>query len=218
VKAAAELIADTRAIARSFGRRDEDIKFLQGFAFVVGSTEAEARRKEADLDAYISEDGFLAHSNLGVSQETGIPYPPDTLLADIKTNGSRSNLDWLRKAHPDREPTVGDLARLVSRRHPRLVGTPETIADQLIEWQQAGIDGVNLINWMLPGSYEEFNAHLLPELQRRGLAKREYREGTLRQKIFGRDRLPESHPAARYRGFFSRPAQPQAAPELIAGE
>lgn len=211
-RAAAELISETRALARGFGRDPNDIKFLQGFAFIIGSTEEEARRKEAELDQYVSVDGFLAHSNLGVSQDTGVPYPPETPLAEIRTNGGRSHIEWLRKANPEREPTVGDLARLVARRHQRLVGTPETIADQLETWQQAGIDGVNVINWYLPGSYEEFNAHLLPELQKRGLAKREYRPGTLREKIFGRSRLPNTHPAAGYRGSFSRPAAETAQP------
>jgi long-chain alkane monooxygenase len=202
-KAAAELIWETRALARGFGRDGNDIKFLQGLAFVIGSTEAEAKRKEAELDEYASIDGFLAHSNLGVSQDTGRPYPPETLLADIKTNGGRSHIEWLREATPDREPTVGDLAKLVSRRHRRVVGTPEMIADQLQRWQQAGIDGINVINWTIPGSYEEFNAHLLPVLQQRGLAKREYRKGTFRSKIFGHDHLPDRHLGARYRGFFS---------------
>ena len=202
-QAAAELISETRALARRFGRDGSDIKFLQGFVFVIGSTKEEAKRKEAELDSYVSVEGFLAHSNLGVSQDTGRPYPPETLLADIKTNGGRSHIEWLRKATPGREPTVGDLARLVSRRHARLVGTPAMIADQLQTWQEAGIDGVNLINWMIPGSYETFNAELLPELQRRGLAKREYRKGTLRQKIFGQDYLPDRHPARTYRGAFS---------------
>nr|WP_294501809.1 LLM class flavin-dependent oxidoreductase [uncultured Rhodopila sp.] len=205
-RVAAELIAETRALARGFGRRDEDIKFLQGFAFVIGSTEEEAKRREAEYDAFVSIDGFLAHSNLGVSQDTGEPYPADTKLADIQTNGGRSHIEWLRKARPDREPTVGDLARLVARRHPRLVGTPESIADELETWQQAGIDGVNLINWFIPGSYEEFNLYLLPELQKRGLAKRAYRPGTLREKIFGSPRLPDRHPASRYRGAFAAPS------------
>lgn len=213
-----ELIAETRELARGFGRRGEDIKFLQGLAFVIGSTEEEAKRKEAEYDTFISVDGFLAHSNLGVSQDTGEPYPPETLLADIRTNGGRSHIEWLRKANPDREPTVGDLARLVARRTPRLVGTPEQIADKLEIWQQAGIDGVNLINWYIPGTYKEFNAYLLPELQKRGLAKREYRKGTLREKIFGASRLPDRHPASRYRGAFAGKAAASAAaaaPETV---
>lgn len=201
---AKELITETRDLAERAGRRRDDIKFFQGFAFVIGSTEAEAKRKEAELDSYLSVDGFLAHSNLGVSQDDGRPLPPETLLKDIETNGGRSHIEWLRKRDPNREPTVGDLGQLVSKRHPRLVGTPEQIADALALWQQAGIDGVNLINWIIPGSYQEFNAHLLPELQRRGLAKREYAPGTLRRKLFGRDRLDERHPGARWRGAFAR--------------
>ncbi len=202
--AAAELIRDTRKLAVEAGRKPEDIKFLQGFSFVIGSTEEEARRKEAELDEYLSIDGFLAHSNLGVSQDTGRPYPPETLLKDIRTNGGHSHIEWLRKSSPDREPTVGDLARLAARRHRRIVGTPEQIAGRLEEWQQAGIDGVNVINWTIPGSYEEFNAQLLPELQRRGLAKSEYRPGSLREKLTGRPRLPHRHFAAGYRGQFGR--------------
>ncbi|WP_245322796.1 LLM class flavin-dependent oxidoreductase [Bradyrhizobium valentinum] len=191
-------------LAERAGRRRDDIKFFQGFAFVIGSTEQEAKRKEADLDSYISIDGFLAHSNLGVSQDDGRPLAPETLLKDIGTDSGRSHIEWLRKREPGREPTVADLGRLVAKRHPRLVGTPEQIADALTEWQKAGIDGVNLINWMIPGSYLEFNTHLLPELQRRGLAKREYAPGTLRHKLFGRDRLDDSHPGARRRGAFTR--------------
>ena len=202
--AAAELIAETRRIAEQHGRHRDDIKFFQGMVFVVGDTEAEARRKEAELDHYVSVDGFLAHYNLGVSQDDGRPLPPETLLKDIKTNGGQSHIDWLRKRAPGREPTVGDLGHMATRRHPRLVGTPDQIADQLLLWQQAGVDGINLINWMIPGSYTEFNEYLLPTLQRRGLAKREYAEGSLRKKIFGQDRLNDRHPATRYRGAFSR--------------
>lgn len=142
-----------------------------------------------------------------MDQNTGRPYPPDLPLAEIRTNGGHSHLEWLRKATPGREPTVADLGRLTSRRHARLVGTPDQIADGLENWRAAGIDGVNLINWMIPGSYEEYNAHVLPTLQKRGLAKREYADGSLRAKMFGSDRLNERHPAIRYKGAFSSPAK-----------
>jgi alkanesulfonate monooxygenase SsuD/methylene tetrahydromethanopterin reductase-like flavin-dependent oxidoreductase (luciferase family) len=64
------------------------------------------------------------------------------------------------------------------------------------------------VNAEIPGSYEEFVEHVAPELQRRGLMRRDYAAGTLRHKLFGRgDRLPGTHPAARYRGVFaSQPA------------
>lgn len=198
---AAELIRETRALAVAAGRLPEDIKFFQGASLIIGSTEAEARRIEADYNAYASRDGFLAHMNFAVDRY-GNPYPADTPLASIKTNASQSLLQWLSKSLPDREPTVADLGDLVSRRG-RIVGTPEQIADQLLLWQQAGVDGINLVNWRLPDSYELFIAHVLPVLQQRGLAQREYRKGSLRKKIFGTDRLPDRHPGARYRGAFA---------------
>jgi long-chain alkane monooxygenase len=45
-------------------------------------------------------------------------------------------------------------------------------------------------------------------LQKRGLAQRDYASGTLRERLFaGRSaRLSERHPAARYRGAFTRSA------------
>ena len=40
----------------------------------------------------------------------------------------------------------------------------------------------------------------MPELQRRGVYKTAYREGTLREKLFGRGpRLPATHPADAFR-------------------
>jgi long-chain alkane monooxygenase len=85
----------------------------------------------------------------------------------------------------------------------RIVGTPEQIADELANWQAAGVDGINLVN---SGSepYEEFVNHVAPVLQGRGLMQREYAGGSLRHKLFGcGGRLPERHPASRYRGAFA---------------
>jgi long-chain alkane monooxygenase len=49
---------------------------------------------------------------------------------------------------------------------------------------------------------------VIPELQRRGLAQDEYAKGTLRERLFaGRSaRLSERHPAAKFRGAFTRSA------------
>jgi long-chain alkane monooxygenase len=71
-------------------------------------------------------------------------------------------------------------------------------------WRDAGVHGINVVKAEIPGSYEEFVDHVIPVLRERGLAQREYAEGTLRRKLFGRrDRLPDTHPAARYRGAFA---------------
>ncbi|WP_024804310.1 LLM class flavin-dependent oxidoreductase [Nocardia sp. BMG51109] len=211
--AAKALIDDTRRLVAEAGRRPEDLQFFQGLSFVVGSTEEEARRKAEELDEVIDPTTMVAHAAGGLGHDLGF-YDLDTPIGEIETEGTRSTLAWLREAVPDREPTVRDLAKLRSR-NGRIVGTPEGIADALERWRAAGIGGVNVVNATIPGSYEEFIDEVLPVLRRRGLAQHEYAEGTVRRKVTGRDRLPDSHPAAAYRGAFGKAELDRAA--TVAG-
>lgn len=200
-EAARSLITDTRRLVAEAGRDPHDLKFFQGLSFVIGSTEDEARRKAAELDEVIDPTTIIAHAAGGLGHDLGF-YDLDTPIGDIETEGTRSTLAWLHEAVPDREPTVRDLARMRSR-YGRVVGTPEQIADRLEVWRAAGIDGVNVTNATIPGSYVEFIDHVLPVLRARGLAATEYAAGTSRRKATGRDRLPDTHPAAAYRGAFT---------------
>jgi long-chain alkane monooxygenase len=198
-ESAAQGIKETQRLAVAAGRRASDLKFFQGLAFIIGSTEEEAYRKEQELEEYLSVEGYLAHMNYA-AKEDGTYYPPETPLTEVETNASKGLLEWLRQSVTDREPTVADAASLLSGR--RVIGTPEQIADELELWQQAGVDGINMFNWQIPGSYVEFIDHVMPVLQKRGLAQSEYTPGPLREKLFGAPRLNDRHPAARYRGAF----------------
>ncbi|KQX04959.1 MULTISPECIES: NtaA/DmoA family FMN-dependent monooxygenase [unclassified Leifsonia] len=198
---ARQQIEATRSRAVEFGRRGEDIKFFQGLSFVIGDTEEEARAKAEEYEKYISIEGYLAHSALVDSD--GRVYDPQTPLRDVDTNTAKGFGEWVSKAITDREPIVADIALLISR-STRLVGTPEQIADALEVWQAAGVDGINVINWVIPGSFEEFADKVLPVLRERGLAQSDYGDGvTLRDRLFGQPRLNDRHPAARYRGAFA---------------
>jgi FMN-dependent oxidoreductase (nitrilotriacetate monooxygenase family) len=196
------LIDDTRRRVVAAGRKPGDLKFFQGLHFVIGSTEEEAARKEADLDDAIDLDGMVAHLSGAVGVDFG-GHPLDTPLGDIgHTDGTRSIVKWVQDSVSGREATVRDLG-LLQGRNSRVVGTPEHIADELQQWRDAGVDGINVVNATIPGSYADFVDHVIPVLQDRGLARREYRPGTTRAKLFGTDLLDENHPAARYRGAFS---------------
>lgn len=103
--------------------------------------------------------------------------------------------------------TVKEVANALSY-NCRIVGTPESIADELALWQDAGIDGINMICQLHPDTYIDFIDHVTPVLQDRGLAQRDYAEGPLRQKLFGHGpRLPDNHPGAAHRGAFSQSTQ-----------
>jgi long-chain alkane monooxygenase len=194
-------IAETRALAVEAGRRPEDIKFFQGLSFVIGDTEQEARAKAADYDRYVSTEGYIAH--IALVDADGRVYPADTKLKDVESNTIKGFTEWLVRDITDREPTIRDVALSISH-GTRVVGTPEQIADELQTWQDAGVDGINVINWVIPGSFAEFADKVLPVLRERGLAQTDYAPGPLRQKLFGAARLNDRHPAARYRGAFGQ--------------
>jgi len=53
---------------------------------------------------------------------------------------------------------------------------------------------------LTPETFEDAVNLLVPELQKRGVYKTEYRQGTLREKLFGKGpRLELPHPGASYR-------------------
>jgi long-chain alkane monooxygenase len=200
---AAKYTSAVRAQAVAGGRHPDDVKFLQGLHFVVGGTEAEANRKAEELEQTLDIEALLAHVGGGFGVDLG-GLPLDTPLGDLETEGTQGHLAAIRASVKDGDPTLRDVALYRSRAN-RVVGTPEQIADQLEVWQDAGIDGINIINHTLPGSYTDFIEGVLPELRSRGLAQAEYAPGTLREKMFGHGpRLNGRHPAAAFRGAFTQ--------------
>jgi alkanesulfonate monooxygenase SsuD/methylene tetrahydromethanopterin reductase-like flavin-dependent oxidoreductase (luciferase family) len=199
---AAKYTAAVREQAVAAGRHPDDVKFLQGMHFVVGGTEAEARRKADELEDSLDIEALLAHVGGGFGVDLG-GLPLDTPLGDLETEGSQGHLTAIRASVRGGNPTLRDIALYRSRAN-RVVGTPDQIADRLEQWQDAGIDGINIINQTIPGSYTDFIDGVLPELRSRGLAQTGYAPGTLREKLFGAGpRLNGRHPAAAFRGAFT---------------
>ncbi|MBW0105641.1 LLM class flavin-dependent oxidoreductase [Pseudonocardia sp. KRD291] len=121
------------------------------------------------------------------ARSAGAPLgEPLRILADLVVL-----LDQTRAAAQER------LARLDARAPLRsdaaiLATTPSDLADLLLEWQQAGLDGFRLRPAVLPDDLETITDALVPELQRRGAFRTAYDETTLR------GRFGLSRPANRY--------------------
>ena len=65
-----------------------------------------------------------------------------------------------------------------------MIGTPESIADEIEEWVRRGAaDGFNLMPPLYPESLTEFVDHIVPILQQRGAFRREYTSTTLREML-----------------------------------
>lgn len=206
---ARKLIAETSDLLTAAGRDPSDLLYIQGLSFVVGSTEEEAWRKSREIDEYVSHDGLLAHLSRDLGVDLGA-LDPDRPIDELKPEtiqGVQGVIRFFEEGNPGKRPTVRDLGSTYAY-NTRIVGTPEKIADELQRWRDAGVGGVNVIYQTTPGSFVDFIDQVIPVLQERGLAQREYAPGTLRERLFeGRGpRLNDRHPAARYRGAFRRSA------------
>ena len=191
------IIEDIRARAVRQGRQGEDILFFQGVTPVVGGTEAAAKAKEAEYIEQGSVEGGIAHMSGTIGVDLGV-IDLDVPLDSLEINAMQGIIKGLIDSAPDKSLTFRDLVRKRSSGR-FLTGTPEQIADTFEAWHEAGVDGFNIVYAVTPGTFADFIDGVVPVLRRRGLVQSEYAPGTLREKIFGRKLLPESHAAAAYR-------------------
>lgn len=197
-----EAIEDVTARAAQAGRKPGEMGFTISTSFVVGSTDEEARRladRYDEIDDFDDHIGYIAGS-IGADFRGLGPDDPVPDLDRLTSQGGMSGvLSALRSVLTSDRPTMRDLVRAY-RDRTRVVGSPERIADVIESWQRIGFTGVAVGLDPRPQGLIDFVDHAIPVLQERGIAQREYGSGTLRNKIMGYgDRIPESHPAARYR-------------------
>ena len=82
------------------------------------------------------------------------------------------------------QKTIQCSGRGTLRELPIFAGTPAQVAAQMDAWFQAeAYDGFVLAATHMPGAYEDFVNLVVPELQRRGLFRQDYSEGTLRDNL-----------------------------------
>jgi len=179
---------DLRARAARYGRAPDALVILPGLATVIGSTEAEARRRQDALWNLVPVEYSLARLagtlridparlDLDRPLPDPLPLPPDanhTMFLGTVALARRAGL------------TVRQLLRALGGGvgHRIVAGTPEAIADDIEAWFRAGAaDGFNLMPDVLPDGLETFVDAVVPILQRRGLFRRDYAGATLRDHL-----------------------------------
>jgi FMN-dependent oxidoreductase (nitrilotriacetate monooxygenase family) len=201
-------VANVREAAARVGRNPRDILAFNLQTVVLGETDAEAQRKFNEYRRYASFEGALTL----ISGWTGIDFGqfgPDEVLRHRHTNAVQSAVETFTTIDPNREWTVREMADWVGVGGfgPVFVGSPQTVADLLQEWvEDTDVDGFNLAYAVTPESFEDAVDLLVPELQKRGVYKTDYRQGTLREKLSGKGaRLEAPHPGAAYRDLSRSP-------------
>jgi FMN-dependent oxidoreductase (nitrilotriacetate monooxygenase family) len=185
---AADFYADIKQRAVAAGRDPDGVIVLPGIVPYIGSTEAEARALARQFDDFrIPEYGLLALSRVFELEpgdfELDAPLP-DSVLARLRLEGTQSRSDLIIEMAVRENLTVRQiLSRLGGGRgHFEFAGTPEQIADTVVEWFSGGAaDGFNIMAPGLPSGLEAFIDQVLPILRRAGLFREEYEGTTLRE-------------------------------------
>ena len=178
--------ADIKARAARYGRNPDHIKILPGCLVVVGDTDEEARKKHALLDSLVHPDSGLGSLSIALGCDAR-QFDLDSPLPDDipETEASKSGRARVMARAKRENLTVRQLAQIAGGYGGlAMVGTPKTIVDRMEEYFFGNAcDGFNIMFPFVPGGLDEFVDRVVPELQRRGLFRRDYEGTTLRDNL-----------------------------------
>jgi FMN-dependent oxidoreductase (nitrilotriacetate monooxygenase family) len=187
-----EFYADVKGRMQKLGRARQHMKILPACFVVVGDTVEEAQAKRAKLDSLVDYTNAIASLSIALGHDASKfdsdqPLPDNLPESNASKSGRQRAIDLARRENL----TVRQLAqRLGGYSGLAMVGTSKAIADEMEEWLfTEGSDGFTVMFPYLPGGLEDFVAHVIPELQCRGLFRRDYEGTTLREHLG----LPRPH-------------------------
>jgi FMN-dependent oxidoreductase (nitrilotriacetate monooxygenase family) len=172
------------------GRKPRDLGILWSVRVQVAQSESEAREKERRfLDSIPPEAGLIE-----MSQQFGVDFStatPDMKLSEFadRVKSQKGNLGTFEEILKTTDPnlTVREFGRdFMTRRVLVAEGTPKQIADRLeMLHHETGANGGFILGrgFHAMDNIREFVDLVVPELQRRGLVKRDYGGRTLRDNL-----------------------------------
>jgi len=183
-----EFYTDLKNRAGRLGRDPGTIVILPGLVTVIGSTEAEARALDDQLEQLIIPGYGLEHI-AGILEipasdlELDRGLPAEALQRRSQVEGFQSRAQLITDLAQRENLTVRQLISRLGpgRGHRTVVGTPEQVADTIQDWFEGGAaDGFNIMAPALPSGLQTFVDHVTPILRQRDLFRTEYTGTTLR--------------------------------------
>ncbi|MCK0198776.1 LLM class flavin-dependent oxidoreductase [Ancylobacter sp. 6x-1] len=184
--AAQTFYRDLKGRLPALGRARDALKIVSGVSMVLGEDEAEARARLDAWHDHVHPD--VARVRIGEDLEADLmdlpldaPIPQDRIPLQARLHKAYSDeiIAMVRQGL-----TLREICRRYNRSRAVICGSPVAIADMMEEWVASeACDGFMLSFLTLPGCLDDFVDKVVPELQRRGLFRREYEGGTLRDLI-----------------------------------
>lgn len=187
---AVEFYAQFKQMLADKGRNPDHTKVLPGILPIIGETMKEAEELAAELGSYVNLEYGRQQVSAGLAgvDLSSLDYDdriPTEWLSEDPELGSRYHV--YRRKVVDQQMSLRDLIIDSARSagHQWIIGTPQTIADNMVDWFEAGAcDGFNLNSPYNPGGMKQMCELLVPELQNRGYVREDY-EGTTLREHFG---------------------------------
>lgn len=189
--------SDVKGRLAKYGREPDDLKVTPGLFYHLGRSRQEAQEKYESFREAIDFSG-RRRVLFGVDVSN---YPLDEPLPRDLPEPANGRGRWQQlNALARRENlTIRELILRFSivQGHRIVVGTAADIADQIEDWfVNYGADGFNLKPSLIPESLDDFVDQVVPELQKRGIFRKEYESNTLRGNL-GLKRPENQYVAAR---------------------
>lgn len=191
---AREFRSELRERAVSYGRDPDSLKVLPGLNPTVAETAEEARKFERQLNEWTPFEVGLARTEESLQADlSGLdpdqPIPSGRLVlpeeATVEVNFGSRYRNFYNMAVDDKM-TLREIIARTDRNlgHNSPVGTVDEIADLMQQWYESGAcDGWAITPTAVPETFDAVCELLVPELQRRGVARREYDGDTLRDHL-----------------------------------
>ena len=170
------------------GRDPDHVVVTQLLNTVSAATKAEAEDKWALIDKLPLEIDALSLLSEALNFDfatKGMDEPfSDREIADM--SGLLGIRDRVLRASGKKNPTAREFIHFSGRGrvHDPVVGGPKEIVDRLEQWfVERACDGFVVSATHVPGAYEDFVSFVVPELQRRGLFRKDFAGTTLRDNL-----------------------------------
>ncbi|KAA0962534.1 LLM class flavin-dependent oxidoreductase [Microbacterium sp. ANT_H45B] len=178
---------DIKTRAARHGRSASSVRVIAGVQPIIGATMEEAQAKYREMQSLIHpEVGLTRLSQLLDYDVTQLPLDaplPDDLP---ETENYKSRRALIIETGRRENLTLRELYQKVvsSYGHRVVIGTPQSVADELADWFIAGaVDGYILSPAYLPDGLHDFIRTVVPELRSRGLLRAEYEGATFRENL-----------------------------------
>ncbi len=189
---------DLKARVVAAGRPADQCVILPGISMIIGSTEADAKRMEQELNELADVETSLSRLSQRFDGHdfSHIPLDQKLTTADFpdpaENQASRGRTELIVGAVEREGLTMRQLLGKLAgaRGHFVMAGTPEQVADTIEDWVDTGAaDGFNVMPLLLPHMLNVFADEVVPILQRRGRFRTAY-EGTTLRDHYGLNRPP----------------------------